>query len=135
MNILTLLIALRIFSNPFNLRFIIIGSDADGRFSFLICERVGKDNVQIPIFVSDYRPTKKEIVEYARKILGSVLVYGGKVSGVVDNLSGDLLKAGSTKDQPFLTEEMVNKVVLFLQTVDCWEVKTYEDQWKKGLAA
>lgn len=140
---MTIISALEIFSNPYDLEFI-VGENTDkkdGTFSLMLTRGPGH-NFKVMITGEGYK-SKDDAVETIKKILDSCIekgeeVFFGKKSSTDD--VGQLLKTvGNSKDckkedaKNALTKSMIEKIVSNLKEKEV--ASTYTKEWEDAFVA
>ncbi len=140
---MTLISALELFSNPYDLEFL-VGENTekkDGTFSLMLT-RGPEHNFKVMLTGEGYK-SKDDAIDTFKKILDICVekgeeVFFGKKSSTDD--VGSLLKAvGNPKDckreeaKNALTKPMVEKIISSLKEAKV--VSTYTGEWKKTFAA
>ncbi len=117
---MTIIGQLEIFSNPFNLSFILSGSSSEW---FEMIDISGPNVYKKQLFVGEHVASREEMIQRIRTLLANVLENGKKVFGVLPNEFGE--------NPRFLTKGMADKIIDTLQKPDTWRVDTHFSHWKK----
>lgn len=113
-----------LYSNPFSLKFVISGNEAEKNLSLFALFVNNEYGIHHVYLTKGVLPSKRQTAISLGVILRSAIHNCEKVAKVADNLAPE-------PEARRLTLEMVDKIVEALSITDVWDVDTSTNDWKK----